>query len=80
LPDLVAVARRARVALADASALCNRIASSVTHAGRGPRRGGLSLLRGNDTPPAGPEELGKLAETARKYARVAGFRRLLALL
>jgi hypothetical protein len=79
LPDFVAVSRRARVALADASALCNRIASSVTCGGRGPPRGGLALLRGNDAPPATPEELGNVAETARKYARIAGFRRLLAL-
>src|SRR5205807_4648754 len=45
--DLVAAAGRARVGLADASALCARLAASIAHAARGKpgvRLGGLAQL------------------------------------
>jgi len=76
-PDFVEVAGEARLGLADAVRLCNRIAGSITSEGRG---GGLAVIEVRATGPAGPEELEELSETARKYAGMAGFRRLLELL
>jgi hypothetical protein len=79
-PDFAAVSAQARLALGDASRLCNRIAASVTSARRGPGRGGFALLEVNDAAPAAPQELEELSQTARKFVGMAGFRRLLALL
>jgi len=78
--DFVAVAGKARLALAEASLLCNRIAASVTSGRGGPRPGGLALIEVDAAVAAAPQELEELAETARKYAEMAGLRRLLALL
>ena len=79
-PDFVAVSTQARLALGDASRLCNRIAASVTSGKGAPRRGGFALIEVVGAAPAGPEELEELSQTARKYVGMAGFRRLLALL
>jgi hypothetical protein len=79
-PDFVAVSTQARLALGDASRLCNRIAASVTSGKRAPRQGGFALIEVGGAAPAGPEELEELSQTARKYVGMAGFRRLLALL
>lgn len=75
LPAFVAAAGCARLAFADASALCARFVSSVRE-----RPGGLALLAGGAAPPASPEERGALFRTARKYGQIGGFRRLLSLL
>jgi hypothetical protein len=78
--DFVAVSGEARVALGEASRLCNRIAASVT-SGRGASRpGGFALIEVDQSVAAAPQELEELSETARKYAGMAGLRRLLALL
>jgi len=79
-PDFVAVSSHARLALADASRLCNRIAGSVTSGHRGSRWGGFALIEVDKALAAAPQELEELAETARKHGGLAGFRRLLALL
>ena len=76
-PDFVAVSDQARLALGEASRLCNRIAATVTSA-KGRRRGGFALIQVDGEAPAAPEELEELSESARKYAGMAGFRRLLA--
>jgi len=75
-PQFVAAARRARVGLQSACKLCGRIVAAT----RGPRRGGLSSLQVGGEEPAGPDELAELAQTARKYAEMGGFRRLLSIL
>jgi hypothetical protein len=75
--DFVSAAGQARLGLADATRLCNRIAASVTSR---VRRGGFALIEVRRADRAAPEELEELSETARKYARMAGFRRLRALL
>jgi len=75
--DFVAVSEQARLALGDASGLCNRIAATVT-SGRRARRGGFALIQVTGEPSAAPGELEELSQTARKYAGMAGFRRLLA--
>lgn len=72
----VASAERARTALAEASALCARLAASA----RPTRHGGLSVLQVSGAAAASVEDRAGLAETARKYAQLAGFRRLLSLL
>ncbi len=69
-------AARARAALADACGLCARLAAAA----RPTRRGGLSVLHLSGAPVASAEDLAGLLETARKFAQMAGFRRLLALL
>jgi len=79
-PDFVAVSTQARLALGDASRLCNRIAASVTSRHRDRRRGGFALIEVNGAAPAAPEELEELSQTARKHVGMAGFGRLLALL
>jgi hypothetical protein len=79
-PDFVAVSNQARLALGDASHLCNRIAASVTSGKRPPRQGGFALIEIGGAVPAAPEQLEELSQTARKYLGMAGFRRLLALL
>jgi hypothetical protein len=75
--EFVSAAARARAALADACGLCARLAAAA----RPTRRGGLSVLH---LPPGAPaasaDDLASLAETARKFAQMAGFRRLLSLL
>jgi hypothetical protein len=76
-PDFVAVSDQARLGLGEASGLCNRIAAAVTSGRRGPR-GGFALIQVEDGPAAAPRELEELSLTARKYAGMAGFRRLLA--
>jgi hypothetical protein len=76
-PDFVAVSDQARLALREASRLCNRIAATVTSAKRG-RRGGFALIQAEGEAPAASEELEELSQSARKYAGMAGFRRLLA--
>ena len=75
-PDFVAVSEQARLGLGDASGLCNRIAATVTSGRRG-RRGGFALIQVTGEPSAAPDELEELSQTARKYAGMAGFRRLL---
>jgi hypothetical protein len=75
LPAFVAAAGHARLAFAEASALCARFVSSVKA-----RPGGLALLADRPAPPASPEELGALFRNARKYGQMGGFRRLLSLL
>lgn len=79
-PDFAAVSAQVRLALGEASRLCNRIAASVTSGRRGRGRGGFALIEVNDAAPAPPEELEELSQTARKFVGMAGFRRLLALL
>jgi hypothetical protein len=78
LPAFVAAAARTRVAASDAGALCRRIAASVGSAGRRDR-GGFALLEPG-TVTAAPEELSELEQNARKHPRIAGFRKLIALL
>jgi len=73
----VSAAARARAALADACGLCARLAAAA----RPTRRGGLSVLHlSPGAPVASAGDLAGLAETARKFAQMAGFRRLLSLL
>jgi hypothetical protein len=79
LPAFVAASARARAAASDAAALCRRIAASVASAGRR-GRGGLGLLHEDGAAKAAPEDLSELEQNARKHPRIAGFRRLLALL
>jgi hypothetical protein len=79
-PEFVAVSNQARLALGDASRLCNRIAASVISAKGPPRQGGFALIEVGGAAPAAPEQLEELSQTARKYLGMAGFRRLLALL
>jgi hypothetical protein len=79
LPAFVAVAGRARVAAADASALCRRIAGSVAAGGRADR-GGFALFQEEGSLRAAPEELSEVEQNARKHPEIAGFRKLLALL
>src|SRR5439155_528172 len=71
----VAAAAKSRVALADASGLCSRIAASARA-----RPGGLALVGADSAPPASPEELGALFRNMRKYGHMGGFRQLLSLL
>lgn len=75
LPAFVAAAGHARLAFAEASALCARFVTSVKA-----RPGGLALLAGRPALQASPEELGALFRNARKYGQMGGFRRLLSLL
>ena len=75
LPAFVAAAAKARVALADASGLCARIAASARS-----RPGGLALLGDDSTQEASPEELGALFRNMKKYGHMRGFRQLLSLL
>jgi hypothetical protein len=72
LATFVAAAGRARVGLADASALCSRIVASVRA-----RPGGLALLADASAAPATPEELGALFRNVRKYRHIGGFQQLL---
>jgi hypothetical protein len=75
--EFVSTAARARAALADACGLCARLAAAA----RPTRRGGLSVLHlSPGAPAASADDLASLAETARKLAQMAGFRRLLSLL
>jgi hypothetical protein len=74
--EFVGAAARARSALADACGLCARLAAAARPA----RSGGLSVLHLAGAPPATADDLAGLAQTARKFAQMAGFRRLLALL
>jgi hypothetical protein len=75
LAAFVAAAGRARVGLADASALCARIVASARA-----RPGGLALLADASAPPASPEELGALFRNASKYRYIGGFHQLLSAL
>ncbi|MFL5312510.1 MAG: hypothetical protein ACJ79H_18910 [Myxococcales bacterium] len=74
--DFVAVSEEARLALREAFRLCNRIAATVTSGRRG-RRGGFALIQVNGEAPAAQEEVEEVSQTARKYAGMTGFRRLL---
>lgn len=74
--EFVAGGVRARSALADACSLCARLAAAA----RPTRRGGLSVLQVTGSPKASAEDVAGLAQTARKYAQMAGFRRLQSLL
>ena len=69
----VAHAQAARAALADACALCARIAAST----RPTQRGGLSVLALDRSALATPEELAQLTETARKFSHMPGLQKLL---
>jgi hypothetical protein len=72
--EFVAASTSARVAFAEACALCARFVAAVRT-----RLGGLAVIE-CDAAPASPAELAELARTARKYGRMGGFQRLLALL
>ncbi len=74
--EFVSAAARARAALTDACGLCARLAAAA----RPSRSGGLSVLHLAGAPAASADDLAGLAQTARKFAQMAGFRRLLALL
>ena len=74
--EFVNTGARARTALADACALCARLAAAA----RPTKSGGLSVLHVASAAPATADDLAGLLETARKFAQMAGFRRLLALL
>ena len=74
--EFVGAAARARAALAEACGLCARLAAAA----RPTRRGGLSVLHLAGAAPATALDLAGLAQTARKFAQMEGFRRLLALL
>src|SRR2546428_7531889 len=75
LAAFVAAAGRARVGLADASALCARIVASARA-----HPGGLALLADSPAAPASPEELGALFRNVRKYRHIGGFQQLLSAL
>jgi hypothetical protein len=75
LPDFVAAAARARLGLAEASALCARFVAAVKS-----RPGGLALLTVEGIAPASPAELAELARNARRHAGMTGFPRLMELL
>lgn len=75
-PAFLAAAAQARAAMSLACGLCARIAAAA-----GPTRcGGLAVLQLEKSAPASPAELAELCETARKFRRMTGFQRLLALL
>jgi len=72
----VAAAARARTGFAEACALCTRLAASA----RPTRQGGLSVLQVSGAAAASAEDLAGLAQAARRYTQLAGFRKLLSLL
>src|SRR5207244_1656708 len=73
--QFVAAAASARVAFAEAAALCARFVAAARF-----RSGGLAVLQADPAPPPSPAELAELDRNARKYGHMAGFRQLLALL
>ncbi len=73
--EFVEAAHAGRLALAEACALCGRIASAVKA-----RRGSFAVLHPTQDAPPSPEELATLAQTARNYLHMEGFRKLLVLL